>query len=280
MKKEFLILSLLLLFSNLVVALDNVCDLDISLLNQDPYPAIPGDYVKLVFQADGLDNPNCYGDISLSLQKKYPLEFDTEESRTVTVKGGTYTKDFSSFLIAPFKVRISKDALEGDTPIELTYFVGGRQFSKQFDINIDDVRADFEVYIDDYSNSELSFEILNIGTNDVEALTLEIPPQEGIEIVGANRQILGDLDSNEYSSVSFSVPAITSKEIFLKVFYTDTTGTRRILEKSVQFDASYFENLQSSKSTSSWAYAFWILVLIFVGKWAYKKYWKNRKKRD
>ena len=33
-----------------------VCDLDVSLINQDPYPAIQGDYVKLVFQVDGHSN--------------------------------------------------------------------------------------------------------------------------------------------------------------------------------------------------------------------------------
>ena len=50
------------------------CTLDISLINQDPYPAIPGDYVKVVFEIDGLENPNC-GTVTFGIKEDYPKTF-------------------------------------------------------------------------------------------------------------------------------------------------------------------------------------------------------------
>ena len=43
----------MLLITGLVSA---SCVLDTTLLNQDPYPAVPGDYVNLVFQVTGLQS--------------------------------------------------------------------------------------------------------------------------------------------------------------------------------------------------------------------------------
>ena len=50
MKKSVIVVSLLLVFTLFSFAgvLAEGCDLDISMINQDPYPAVPDDYVELV----------------------------------------------------------------------------------------------------------------------------------------------------------------------------------------------------------------------------------------
>ncbi|MEK6850524.1 MAG: hypothetical protein AABX85_03040 [Nanoarchaeota archaeon] len=51
------------------------CSPTVTLLNQDPYPVIPGEYVKLVFQIEGLANSEC-GKVYFELIEDYPMKFD------------------------------------------------------------------------------------------------------------------------------------------------------------------------------------------------------------
>ena len=275
MKKVTLIFLLaIFLFSSFAFVAAESCDLDISMINQDPYPAIPGDYIKIVFQVNGLDNPECKN-IEFELLEQYPLVFDPNSNPIININAGTYSQDFSSFLIAPYKVRIDENALDGDNPIEVRYRYGLQNLylEQEFSLNIEDSRADFEVYIKEYDliTKELTFEILNTAKSDVEALTLEIPKQNNIIIKGPKTNIIGDLDSNDYTTASFE--AIPSKgEITLKIFYTDTINTRRTLEKTIMFEPEYFEDrANGEQKTSIWLLLFWILVIIFVIRYFYKR---------
>ena len=191
---------------------------------------------------------------------------------------------FSSFLIAPYKVRIDENALNGENPIEVQYKTknSAEFISNQFNLQIEDSRADFEINIKDYNptTKEITFEILNIAESDVQALTLEIPKQENIEIKGAKTNIIGDLDSNDYTTASFeAIPR--SGEILLEITYTDTTNTRRTLEKVVTFEPEYFQDRTNGKQkTSIWLYLFWILLIFFVARYFYVRRKRKRKLKE
>lgn len=281
MKKGVLIVFMLFMsVFSLTVLSAEACDLQISMINQDPYPAIPGDYVKIVFQVDGIANPEC-GDVELELLEKYPITFDPEEEPRIKFTSGIYRKDYSSFLTAPYKVRVDGNALDGDNLIEVQYQQGSSQgyITQQFSLNIDDTRSDFEIYVKnyDYNTNIITFEVLNIGESDVEALTMEIPQQENIEVKGANRNVIGDLDSNEYTTADFeAVPK--NGEIRVDLIYTDTINVRRTLEKSISFESSYFQNRKvDEKSTPIQIY---IIIGVVVIGLVYYFYKKNKKKKE
>lgn len=283
--KRGILLTLLLLYSIFLVANVNAigCNLDVSLINQDPYPAIPGDYVKIVFQIDGVENPEC-GNVEFELLEQYPLIFDPGTNPLIQISAGTYHKDFNSFLIAPYKVRIDKDALNGETPIEVRYRYGSQTnyLQEEFNINIEDARADFEVYVKNYNplTKELILEILNTAETNVEALTIEIPEQNSIKIKGAKTNIVGDLDSNDYTTASFE--AIPQKgEIKVKISYTDTINTRRTIEKNVLFEPQYFEDRNGNqKSISIWLYLFFILLVFNIVRYFIRRHKKRKKLKE
>lgn len=284
MKKVILstVIALTLIFTLANISAES-CDLGVSLINQNPYPAIPGDYVKIVFQVEGVSNPEC-GTIKFELLEQYPLIFDPGEEPIITINSGVYHKDFSSFLIAPYKVRIDENALDGDNPIEIQYKTGFNQayISKQFNLNVEDTRADFEIYVKDYNpiTKEIIFEILNTAESDIEALTIEIPKQDNIQIKGAKINIVGDLDSNDYTTATFEATA-QAGEIVVKISYTDSINTRRTLEKTVVFEPEYFEDRENGKQkTSIWLYLFWVLVVIFVVRYFLKKRKAKKKLRE
>ena len=274
------VISLLFLMAlSLVVA--EACQLDVSLLNQDPYPAVQGDYVKLVFQVDGVANTECKT-VDFELLEKYPISFDAGQQRRFTIDAGTYTgSNYQDFFMATYKVRVNADALDGANPIEVRYSYGfGSTQTKEVDMEVEDVRADFEVVVKDYDygTHELTLEILNIEDSDVEALTVEIPKQDNIEVKGPNRIVVGDLDSNEYTTADFEA-TVEDGEVSLTLTYSDAINVRRTVEETVVFDSSYFKDRKADESSvGAGTYIFWIVVVVVVGWFGWKK-WKKKKKK-
>jgi len=274
---SFIVLSII--FSTFILSAEE-CVLDVSLINQDPYPAIPGEYVKVVFQVDGISDKKC-GRIEVELVEKFPLSFDEVNDSIIKFRSGVYDKDFSSFLTAPFKVRVDENALDGDVLIEIKTKTGisSAFTTKEFLLNIKDSKVDFEVHVKDYdyNTNTVTFEILNIGENDIEATTVEIPKQETIEIKGPNRNIVGDIDSNEFSTTDFEA-TIKNGEIKMTIIYTDNIGVRRTVEKSVEFDSSYFlDRKTDQKTTSKWIYVFGVAVILII---FYYLYGRHKKKKE
>ena len=77
MKKEVILLAFAVIISIGVASAQQpiACNPDASLINQDPYPAVPGDIVKVVFQVDGTDNPEC-GTVTLEIIPEFPFSLE------------------------------------------------------------------------------------------------------------------------------------------------------------------------------------------------------------
>jgi hypothetical protein len=261
----------------LASALD--CQLSASLVSQDPYPAIPGDYVKVVFQVNGLDNSEC-GNVDITLLPSYPFTLDPGEKSTYS-SGSFFAKDYSSFVTLPFKLRIDNEALDGDNQIELSlrYEKGGYQLNslKKFNISIEDARTDFEVFVKnyDFTTNTLTFEVLNSGKNDVKAVTLKVLDGVRTQLKGADTNIIGDLDSNEYTTADFLVSPLTTK-IPISITYTDSIDVRRTVEKSVEFNPANFEGVGAKKGLSGWMIALIVVVVLVVAWFVYKRFIKRK----
>jgi hypothetical protein len=282
--KKSLIVSfalLLIVFSTFgIVTAANPCAPQISIINQDPYPAIPGDYVKVVFQIAGLENPNC-GMITFGINENYPIHLDPNTQNPITINSGTYSKDFGSFYLASYKIRLDESALNGENPIEVYYSTGSANVIQDFNITVQDTRADFEINVKnyDYTTRILTFNILNIAKNNVKALTLEIPKQNGIEIKGANRIVVGDLDSNEYTTADFeAILPQGQTNINLSVIYTDSKNVRRQMQKEVSFDSSYFTDVNAQKKIP-WVWIILIIAVVAFFVWRRMKKKKREKER-
>jgi len=279
MKRGLLILLFLSLLLPAVSGL-NECDLDVSLVSQDPYPAIPGDYVKLVFQIDGLEKEDC-GDISFELLEKFPIDFDPGDVSKLAISSGFYERTYDSFFIAPYRVRVSEEALDGENPIEavLNYKQGSILY--EFNLTVEDARADFEIFVRDFdaSTNIMSFEVLNVGEDDIEALTIEIPKQEGVVVKGSNIVILGDLDSNEDTTAEFEALS-EGGDILLNIKYTDTINVRREIQKTVNYDPSYFQGRKADEPQSKTGmYAVLVVILLIVVWIIIRKVKKKKRKR-
>jgi len=276
--KRLILLSLFLFAFSFVSA--EACSPSVTLLNQDPYPAVPGEYTKLVFQMDGLDNPEC-GSVELQLLEDFPISFDSNDSGYRKFEKINFLRDYSSSVLVPFKrVRISPNALDGNNPIEMKLkSEGNPEQLILFDLEVKGSAADFEIHVSEYDvpTSQMTLQILNIAKSDIKALTVEIPKQDNIEVKGSNIMIVGDLDSNEYSTADFEAKP-KDGTITLKLYYTDSIDVRRKVEQKIEFDSSYFTNKFSDKKDSNmWTYITIIIVLLLVFLFYRRSKKKNKK---
>ncbi|NPE27159.1 hypothetical protein HNV12_04125 [Methanococcoides sp. SA1] len=274
------IFAILLMLSLGFVAAESACNLDVSLLNQDPYPAVPGEYVKLVFQISGIDSADC-NDITFELLPKYPIEFNPGETGKRLFKKVNYVKDYESNLLVPYEVRINEDAVDGANPVEVSFqSKGDAPLTKTLNVEINEPKVDFEIHVKEYNynTKELTLEVLNIEESDAEALVVEIPKQDNIIVKGSNRVIVGDVDSNEYTTADFEATP-SDGEIILKLTYSDAINTRRTTEEKIIFDSSYFtDRVADQKTTGIGTYIFWAVAVVLLIWWGYRKFSKKKKK--
>ncbi len=276
MKKSLVFSFLIVLFSLATVLAE--CNLGLTMVNQDPDPAVPGDYVKLLFQVSGVEGSDC-GDVSLELLNNYPIQFDPGFNPIQTFKAGTFSRGYNSNWVVPYNVRIDSAALDGDAEIEVLYSTKGVdsfKLSKKFNLRVEEVRADFQVFVRSYNYDTkiLTLEILNTGKTDIKSLVLTVPSQETIKIFGGNRNIVGDLDSNDYTSTDFEASPSDGK-ILVELEYTDKTGERRSLEKEVVFESAYFEHTIPDNSANTRNLIIGAVIIVVFILW---RVFKKKKK--
>ncbi len=278
MKKSVLFLLIFLLGMPSIFAVTE-CEPVIQLVHQDPYPATPGDSLKIVFQISSISSPTCK-DITLELVEKYPLVFDNGTEPIIVFESGFSAKDYGSTLIAPYTLRVDENALDGSVSFDLKYSYGLSEVSRivPFTLEIEDSRVDFEIFVKDYDTAthQMTIEILNIGDSDVEAVTIEIPRQNGVDVRGANTAIAGDLDPNEYTTADFNLISDV-QEIKLIIHYSDITNIRRSLDKSLSFEEDYFKvRPEDQKKTPISRYIIYGVIVIVI---IYYFYRRDKKKK-
>ena len=304
-----------LLSSNLVLAED--CSLSLALVNQDPVVANPGDYVKVVLQLAGVENKGCKGAI-LSLDSSYPFSLENDNSQRV-LSGNTYSSsEYSDVWNIPYTLRVDKGALDGESELIVNYRAGSWDSSsyitKRFNISVENSQTSFDAVIQEVSGSDVSIAIANIGKYTANSVVVRIPEQDSFTATSTNGQMVGNLESGDYTIVSFSLssksmlptsqpsrdsknassssqPSLISQSgnLTFDIYYTDNIGERRTITLDLPLSLSSSTSANSTIGSgnfpgnrkSSWSvwYTMGIIagVLIIVFLILIKKFPKQTK---
>jgi hypothetical protein len=92
--------------------------------------------------------------------------------------------------------------------------------------------TDFEL---SYQESASSFllSVSNVGVNPAKAVSVEIPTQNGFSVSGSSTQVIGNLNSGDYTSANFQVAQRGSSDMNIRIQYTDAAGVRRSIDKKL-----------------------------------------------
>ncbi|MBW2971183.1 hypothetical protein KY320_03415, partial [Candidatus Woesearchaeota archaeon] len=99
-------------------------NVQVSLLTQNPDPVQPGRYVEIRFRAENLGVYNAE-DVVFELMPEYPFSLDPSVSARVqvgTLYGRSMGEDAATIY---YRVRVDKDAIEGDNGLRLKYSTDG-----------------------------------------------------------------------------------------------------------------------------------------------------------
>ncbi len=258
----FLLLIAIFLFSLVNVSevkanIERHAAVDISLLNQNPYPAEPNNYVELVFKIENKGGVDVH-DVLVELLPEYPFSLDAGVNAVNEVGSLTLVQYGEKAVFVKYKVRVDKDAIDGENPIKIRYVYDTdgewREYAtREYNITVEDTTTDFDVAIQDYSpvTGTLSIAVSNTGDQNADSVTISLPDQSAIDIIGSNKEIVGGIETNDYTVSSFKVIPKEDALIVVHISYTDSIGIRREVDKAVLFKASTYSYKISAKETGT-----------------------------
>ena len=309
-RKELKRLGLFFLFGIFLVSFVSAqsCALSVSLVNQDPYPAIPGDYVDVVFQVDGIENSDCEGAV-FDLDVSYPFLIN-ENDTFKTLEGSTYVSKYKTEWMIPYTLKVDSDAYDGNSTLTVKYGQEETFLSTDFDIVIQDSRTSFDAVIQEVSGIEVSIAIANAGEYTANSVVVRIPEQESFRTTETNGQMVGNLDAGDYTIVSFTLNSAMQRNmqsgdnidktnfqqnqkdnLEFDIYYTDALGERRIvnmelplqmsstlLTENGEMPAGFAGRMGRQQEESGTNWTLWIIlgIVIIVGFVLYKKYPKQK----
>lgn len=273
-------------------------------LKYEPYPVNPGEYFTLWIK---INLGSSSRDAKFELVPEFPFSLDSNEKSLRSFGSG------SGEVVAEYKIRIDKDAVEGKNELKFRYASDGKSGNwivGSFDIQVENVQTDFDLIIQESSGTDYSIAIANIGKNTANSLIVRIPEQDGYKTIGTNGQMVGNLESGDYTIVSFSLSSVgrNAESLKVRLDYTDSIGERRSLIKEVgslsisplgnNETMSAYGNfprnstIQQQKESILKNYWFWgivlliILIIIFILKYPnriklfFSKINKNKSGKD
>jgi hypothetical protein len=260
---------------------------NIQQIRQDPFPANPGELVEIYLRLE-----NNGGEIwspSFIMNLEHPFKLDLSSPST---------KDYISLeagerITLKYKIKVDASAAPDDYEVNF-HIQAPNQFSYDyfFNLEVDDVTSKFDVAIDEISEEGVSVALSNTGKNTANSITVRIPEQESFEVLGLPSNIIGNLNSGDYTILTTQIAPRAEGEtltLFMEIDYTDTIGNRRTETREVAipmttqtvkgFNAleNYIETGRKAsdegEGTSGW---FYVTVIIIVAWGIF--YWKHRKK--
>jgi hypothetical protein len=271
--------------------------IQVSSLKYEPYPVNPGEYFNIWIKAYIPPTELGINYAKFELVEEFPFSLDSNEDSIREYEG------VSGNVLMSFKIRVDEDAVEGVNNLKL--YVSSNKYLDTsrveiFEISIADSQTDFDLVVQDLTDSEISLAIANIGKNTANSMIIRIPEQQDYRIIGTNGQMIGNLESGDYTIVGFSLIS-TSKgdgNLTIQIDYTDNIGERRSVLKEVQLDSeSSFINItntnnfpgpsgdmiredfpnQSKNSNTKWYIMTSVLAFVLIGLFIYSKKFKKSK---
>jgi len=228
-------------------------NVDITLINQDPATAQPGEYVDLKFKISnqGLESAE---DTSIELVESYPFSLDPDVSASRELGDLRAAAIGDDAYIVEYRVRVDENAVESENEVTVQYSTGRGDFTvnRDFDISVDDVGTDFELSAGKVSASSIPVNLDNIGDKPAESVHVVLPDQSGIVKEGLETRVVGPLGSGENKVVDFAVSNISVGDSYrFEIHYTDGNGVRRELVRNIEIGTFPVDPVQVTVQTAT-----------------------------
>ncbi|MEM4268214.1 MAG: COG1361 S-layer family protein [Candidatus Woesearchaeota archaeon] len=156
----------------------------VTLLNQDPDPAEPGQYVNVRLKIENIGNLPAT-DFILSFEPKFPFSLDSNEiaNKSFAVVGPLMKDD--QRIVVKYKVRVSRDAVDGTNIMRFKYMYKDKngvlkEFAKDFEIDVQSL--DPTIAVQTISTNPKIFEPGKKGTIEVTVKNIASSPIRQVSV--------------------------------------------------------------------------------------------------
>lgn len=195
--------------------LSGVSGVSVSLVNQDPYPAIAGDIVDIYIGIENIGGES-YSNLIVELEPEYPFSLVPDESAVQDI--GTirsYQKD-NYMKIITYTIKVDSDASAGSYDMTVKYYEQGDSLATEKSITIDVKNKEMaEIIHIDKTNlvpgkqTSLKFTINNVGNAPLNDMTFNWVNEDKIILpVGSdNTKYIKSIDIGESVELDYQVIA-------------------------------------------------------------------------
>lgn len=147
--KTMFLLSVLIMFGGMLAieaAIPDSTDLSVSLISQDPDPVNPGEYVDVRWKVVNYGSKDA-DNVVFEIMPSYPFSLDPGESATQDLINVWGLQTGEKGVILYYKLRVDKDAVEGDAEIKVRYKIDNIWIEPdEFIIRIQTIDAALGIY--------------------------------------------------------------------------------------------------------------------------------------
>ncbi len=146
MRKLYLIILLILVVTITSAVAIEAPAINITLMNQDPDPVGPGEYVELRFAVQNTKPGTVAEDFQIELVPEYPFSVDPSENVLRNLGDLPALGDGSNVFVIKYTVRVAQDAVEGNIPVKVRYKHGLLPWvTREFDVQIQTLDANLAI---------------------------------------------------------------------------------------------------------------------------------------
>ena len=123
--------------------------------------------------------------------------------------------------------------------------------------------TDFDISYQETSGS-FSLNVANVGISTASAVAINVPRQKNFSVTGSSSSVIGNLNPGDYTSAIFQITknAGTGNILEFEIQYTDTSGQRHTITKSLTVELSSTGTETSTGSTTN--YTVWMLAVVIL----------------
>jgi len=229
----------------------NIYDIAVTLINQEPGPAEPGKYVDVRFKFDNNGTGEAR-DIDVELLLKYPFSLDPgrEAVRSIGTLQSRQKGDVG--VIVKYKLRVDKDAVEGETELRIRYRIDKGVWIKPEEFIVDIRTHDAILSVDSVTIEKNILEPGSSNTikimisNKADSVLKDIKVNLGlgglpfIPLGSTNEKSIYKIDAQD--SYEFNFKLLTNPEaesgvyqVPLKIVYSDELGKSYFKNSTIGF---------------------------------------------
>jgi len=144
--KLVLIIGLVTLLLLTTVSAQEAPWINITMMNQDPDPVGPGEYMEIRFMIHNSRPGTEAGNFQVELDPVYPFSLDSNEEAVRNIGTLPALGSGGNIIIVKYKVRVNDDAVEGTNPLKLKYKHDNTDWiAREFDVNIQTLDANLAI---------------------------------------------------------------------------------------------------------------------------------------